>query len=75
LGDFPLEPLIAVVVPNEYNSVTDEQIISFCKELIGGYKCPRGVVFVDALPTSGAGKILKNKLREPYWKGRERNVN
>ncbi len=69
------EEVIAVIVPNEHDSVTEAQIISFCKELIAGYKCPRGVVFVDALPTSGAGKILKNKLREPYWKDRGKNVN
>ncbi|OUS32238.1 hypothetical protein A9Q99_01440 [Gammaproteobacteria bacterium 45_16_T64] len=69
------EEVIAVIVPNEYDSVSEEDIIAFCKDLIAGYKCPRGVVFVDALPTSGAGKILKNKLREPYWKDRGKNVN
>ncbi|OUS07913.1 fatty-acid--CoA ligase [Gammaproteobacteria bacterium 42_54_T18] len=69
------EEVLAIVVPNEGESATDAHIISFCKEHIAGYKCPRGVVFVDALPTSGAGKILKNKLRDPYWEGRERNVN
>jgi acyl-CoA synthetase (AMP-forming)/AMP-acid ligase II len=32
------------------------------------------VEFVPALPMSGAGKVLKAKLREPYWAGRERQV-
>jgi len=69
------EEVVAIVVPNEHDSAAEEDIILFCKELIAGYKCPRSVVFVDELPTSGAGKILKNKLREPYWKDKERNVN
>jgi len=69
------EEVIAVVVPDGNSSVNQKEIIEFCTEIIAGYKCPRGVVFIDELPTSGAGKILKNKLREPYWEGREKNVN
>ena len=51
-----------------------EALIAHCKTLIAGYKCPRSVDFVDALPLSGAGKVLKTKLREPFWQGRERAV-
>ena len=51
-----------------------DEIIAHCKTLIAGYKCPRSVDFVDALPLSGAGKVLKTKLREPFWAGRQRNV-
>ena len=47
----------------------------FCKSRIAGYKCPRQVKFVDELPMSGAGKILKNKLREPYWNQKSKGVN
>jgi acyl-CoA synthetase (AMP-forming)/AMP-acid ligase II len=32
------------------------------------------VALVDALPLSGAGKVLKTKLREPFWRGQERAV-
>lgn len=39
-------------------------LIAFCRERIAGYKCPKAVVFRDELPLSGAGKILKPKLRE-----------
>ena len=45
------------------------------RTLIAGYKCPRSIEFVDALPLSGAGKVLKRDLRAPFWEGRERNVN
>ena len=45
-----------------------------CKTLIAGYKAPRSVAFVEALPLSGAGKVLKIALREPFWRGRDRGV-
>lgn len=69
------EEVIAVVVPLEEMTASEQEIIDFCKEQIAGYKCPRQVKFVEALPMSGAGKILKNKIREPYWEGRSRKVN
>jgi acyl-CoA synthetase (AMP-forming)/AMP-acid ligase II len=45
---------------------TAAELRAYCKERIAGYKCPRSVAFVDALPLSGAGKILKRELRERY---------
>ena len=50
-------------------------LIEHCKRLIAGYKCPRSVELrKEPLPLSGAGKILKNELRRPYWAGRERSI-
>jgi long-chain acyl-CoA synthetase len=49
-------------------------LIEHCKARIAGYKCPRGVDFVAELPLSGAGKVLKTKLREPFWEGRQRKI-
>ena len=37
-------------------------------------KLPRSLEIIEALPMSGAGKILKNKLREKFWAGRDRKV-
>lgn len=68
------ESVHAVVVLKPGQSVTEEDLIAHCKTLIAGYKCPHSVEFSEALPLSGAGKVLKTKLREPFWKGRERNV-
>lgn len=68
------EAVHAVVVPKDGMAVTEAEIIAHCKELIAGYKCPRSVEFRDALPLSGAGKVLKTKLREPYWAGHTRSV-
>jgi acyl-CoA synthetase (AMP-forming)/AMP-acid ligase II len=64
----------AVVVRKPGTEADAEALIAHCRELIAGYKCPRSVDFVDALPLSGAGKVLKVKLREPFWAGRERAV-
>ena len=68
------EAVHAVVVRKPGQDVSGADLIAHCKSLIAGYKCPRSVDFVDALPISGAGKVLKTKLREPFWHGRERNV-
>ena len=68
------ESVHAVVVRKPGQDPTPEALIAHCKSLIAGYKCPRSIDFVEALPLSGAGKVLKTALREPFWKGRTRNV-
>jgi len=68
------ETVHAVIVKKPGQEVTAEALIAHCKAQIAGYKCPRSVAFADALPISGAGKVLKTKLREPFWQGRERAV-
>jgi len=68
------EAVHAFVVCKPGASTTAEDIIAHCKERIAGYKCPRSVECIDAMPLSGAGKILKRTLRAPYWEGRERQV-
>lgn len=68
------EAVHAFVVCKPGAAVSAEEIIAHCKERIAGYKCPRSVDFIDEMRLSGAGKILKRKLRAPYWKGHERQV-
>ena len=65
----------AIVVLRDGASASADEIIEFCRRDLGGFKRPRSVDFVDALPRNPTGKILKRKLREPYWKGRQRRVN
>jgi acyl-CoA synthetase (AMP-forming)/AMP-acid ligase II len=64
----------AFVVLKPGQDVTAGELIAHCKERISSYKCPRQVSFIDALPLSGAGKILKTKLRAPFWEGREKRL-
>ena len=68
------ERVHAVVVLLPGQSATAAELSEFCREHIAGYKIPRSVEFVDALPISGAGKILKRTLRERYWADGERQV-
>ncbi|GAA4815007.1 long-chain-fatty-acid--CoA ligase [Tomitella cavernea] len=57
------ERVHAVVVPTAPGAVSEAELREFCRERIAGYKTPRTVEFRDALPMSGAGKILKRELR------------
>jgi fatty-acyl-CoA synthase len=69
------EAIKAIVVLRDGASATSEEIIEFCRSNLAGYECPRSVDFVDALPRNPTGKILKRKLREPFWEGKKRRVN
>lgn len=57
----------ALVVPRESQSLTKEELISFCRKRLAGFKVPRIVEFRDSLPKSGTGKVLKSKLKEKFW--------
>ena len=70
------ERVHAIVVPKPDTMLTADDILAHCRTQIAGYKCPRSVDFRDTpLPLSGAGKVLKRELREPYWKGFTKAVN
>ena len=70
------ERVHAIVVPKLGASLTTEEVMAHCREQIAGYKCPKSVDFRDTpMPLSGAGKILKRELREPYWEGYAKAVN
>ena len=68
------EEVKACVVLKPGVETTERKIIDHCKKHIAGYKCPKSVDFIESIPKSGAGKILKRELREKYWKGSERQV-
>ncbi len=60
------EAVKACVVLKEGRDVSEQEIISFCKEHLAGYKCPKSVDFLDVLPKTGSGKIFKKGLKDPY---------
>jgi acyl-CoA synthetase (AMP-forming)/AMP-acid ligase II len=68
------EAVKAVVVLREGQATTEEEIIEFCRDKLGGYERPRSVDFIEALPRNPTGKVLKRELREPYWAGHKRRV-
>jgi long-chain acyl-CoA synthetase len=69
------ERVHAAVVLEPGTELDEAALIAHCRERIAGYKLPRSIEFhSEPLPKSGAGKLLKRALREPYWQGRERRV-
>jgi len=58
------ERVVAAVVVRNDQQVTSDELIAFCREHIASYKTPKQVVFLDALPRTGSGKIQKRALRE-----------
>src|ERR1700751_4168666 len=68
------EVVHATVVRSPGSSLTDEEVMAYAREHLAGYKMPRSVDFTDELPRTGSGKILKRRLRAPYWTGRTAQV-
>jgi len=60
------EAVRAVIVPKKGEHPTEEEIVQWCKGKMAGYKKPRSVVFVERLPLSPVGKILRAKIKERY---------
>ncbi len=69
------EAVKAVIVPRAGHTPSAEDILAYTRERVAGYKVPKSIDFVDALPRSATGKILKKELRAPYWAGKDRQVN
>lgn len=46
---------------------TEAELLQFCRSLLSHYKCPHSIEFLDSLPKTGTGKILKRELRQKYW--------
>ena len=67
------ETVKAIVTP-EASDLSEDEIFSFCRKNLAGYKCPTSVDFMDTIPRNPSGKILKVELRRPYWEDRDRNV-
>ena len=60
------EALFAVIVPGPGVTLTIDEIIRHCRAHIGGYKIPRRIAFVEALPRSALGKVQKAQLRQTF---------
>jgi acyl-CoA synthetase (AMP-forming)/AMP-acid ligase II len=70
------EAVKAVVVRRpEAAALTEDAVIEWSRHHLAGYKRPRSVDFVEAIPRNPSGKVLKRELRERYWQGVSRRVN
>jgi long-chain acyl-CoA synthetase len=69
------EAVHAIVVAGPGADPSAEELIEHARRRIAGFKVPRSIELrAEPLPKSGAGKVLKSRLREPYWSGHERHV-
>jgi acyl-CoA synthetase (AMP-forming)/AMP-acid ligase II len=69
------EAVKAVCVPKPGATIDPDSVINWSRERIAGFKAPKSIDVVPALPRNASGKILRKDLRAPYWEGRERQVN
>ncbi|HJQ05739.1 MAG TPA: AMP-binding protein [Nocardioides sp.] len=69
------ETIKALVVVAPGSTLTEADVIEYCKERLARYKAPTSVEFREELARTATGKLQKFKLRAPYWDGRDRQVN
>lgn len=68
------EAVKAIVVLQPGVEAPAADIIAWVKTRIAGFKVPKSIDFIDALPRNPSGKILRRELRDPYWAGQDRRV-
>ena len=68
------ETVLGFVILAEDASISEDEIIAYSREKIAGFKCPKTIKFINEIPRNPTGKVLRRELREPYWKGKERNI-
>jgi acyl-CoA synthetase (AMP-forming)/AMP-acid ligase II len=69
------ELVLALVVTTPGATITEDELIAYTKTRLAGYKCPKRIEFRENLARTATGKLQKFKLREPYWSGKDRQVN
>ena len=68
------ESVKAVVQLRAGATVSEDELIAFCAERLASYKKPRSIDFAGELPRDAAGKLLKRRIREPYWSAAGRRI-
>lgn len=63
---------VVVLKPNQ--KATEKELIEFCRQKLGGYKCPKSISFWDSLPTTPIGKILRKDVKKKFWEGHARSI-
>ncbi len=68
------ESVCAYIQPLQGSGVNDDAVRAFLRERLAGYKVPRRIEMTDSLPREESGKIMKRKLRDPYWANTARSI-
>jgi acyl-CoA synthetase (AMP-forming)/AMP-acid ligase II len=68
------EAVTAVVELNPGATLSEQELLEYCRPKLGGIRTPKRVDFVEALPRSANGKVLKKDIRETYWSQHDRKI-
>ncbi|MCC5859078.1 MAG: AMP-binding protein [Ectothiorhodospiraceae bacterium] len=68
------EAIMAVVELKANSDAKPDEIISYCRERLGGVKAPKSIEVWDSLPRSPVGKVLKRRIRDGFWEDRDRKI-
>lgn len=68
------ERVQAVVVLKPDHTVTEKELMDFCRKSLGGYKCPKSIAFWETIPTTPIGKILRKDVKKTFWEGHDRSI-
>jgi len=69
------ETVKALIVLKPGAEATEADLITHCRDHLTHFKCPTSIDFRSEFARTSTGKLQKFKIREPYWEGRERQVN
>ena len=61
-----VEAVVAAVVPRVGVTLTEDEVLTHCRDHLAGFKTPKRVFFLDSLPKNPSGKLLKRRLREEF---------
>jgi fatty-acyl-CoA synthase len=68
------EAVTAFVVARAGHEPEPDTLIEHVRGRLAGYKVPKSVRFIDEVPKSAVGKLLRRAVRDPFWEGRERRI-
>jgi long-chain acyl-CoA synthetase len=68
------EAVKVVAVKKPGSTLTEAEVIAYCKQNMAGYKCPKSVEFWSELPLTATGKIMKRLIRDKFWEGKGRAI-
>ena len=64
----------AVIVKNQGVDLDEDGVRAHARANLASYKVPRSIAWLDELPKTGSGKVLKRDLRKPFWADSATNV-
>jgi acyl-CoA synthetase (AMP-forming)/AMP-acid ligase II len=68
------EAVKVVVELNAGAKATEAELLALCKKELGSLRTPKSIDFIETLPRSPNGKVLKREIRDRYWVGHERKI-